>query len=701
MAGWGAFLWMRLHATTLPALFGGTTVMLCGFNIAWLYGPAMMTSIWICWLLWSLDNWWRQPTYARFLLVTLFTVLMLLGGFPFVTELGLGAGVLYASSLTVCERKPQLALRWFGILLAWIAAVAVCALPLFALQSWLSGVDTHYRSGGSFFRLSNSLLLLPSVAKHDPRAESNMYIGLAALIFAALGWSYIAWKRGRVSVLGLFSALLGIVSSVLVFEIIPANYLAWVPGLGYNAWSRSIILLDIAFAAAAVYALNCLYRSAQHVVVAQLFLSLLILAQVFDLASVFRQFNGPVSSSYFYPRTTLLTRIQRNIKPFQSAVSDGNFLVSGTLGAYGLPEWFAHAFKSESTRYLLTQVATDPFTTPTASILEARNIRLNSKVLNALGVRYAIGDDDLIHTRFSGDFGGAAPIPSRAPLPPMPQNEWIQSFNLRSNYCLTAIRLQLATYGRKGQKGRVSLRLYKGSEPSPIATSILTAGNIADNQVVSFTMPAPLELEPGNYRFSVDYSESSPGDEITAWYIPAPGKNCSLLVDGKPQVGCMYMDWLSNRTDMGGFKAIASESGIYLLENMDVPAGPYFLPHLDVWPANDSSSHITVDASQISNLSIRYSGTESGFIVLPMTINHDWLVKLNGQDVEPQRYLGSLPAIPVDGPSQLDFIYQPLYLSYGSWITLAALLGLILGGIVATAYRKRVRKTAALTLLDL
>ncbi len=257
MAGCGAHLWLRRRVALLPAVFGAVTIMLCGFHTAWLYWPHTLTSIWICWLLWAIDRWWQTPRYGRFVSMVGFSALLLLGGFPFVTLLGAGAAALYLLCLWIADRQPRLLMRIGGFGLAWIMAMMLCAIPLISFLSWFVGFDTSYRVGGSQFHFpGDARLLLPHFAKLMPRVESTMYVGLLGLVFAICAFGFILWRRGKVGVLGLFSLLLGAVGATLVFEIIPAPYLSWVPGLAHNPWSRSIIILDIALAAASAFCLN-------------------------------------------------------------------------------------------------------------------------------------------------------------------------------------------------------------------------------------------------------------------------------------------------------------------------------------------------------------------------------------------------------------------------------------------------------------
>lgn len=690
MAGWGAHLWLRRRAALLPAVFGAVTIMLCGFHAAWLYWPHTLTSIWICWLLWSIDRWWQTPGYGRFTAMVVFSALLLLGGFPFVTLLSAGAAALYLLCLWIADRQPRALVRIGGFGLAWIVAMMLCAIPLISFLSWFAGFDISYRVGGSQFHLpSDARFLLPHFAKLAPQVESTMYAGLLGLILAVLAFGFVLWRRAKVGVLGLYSLLLGTVGATLVFEIIPAAYLSWVPGLAHNPWSRSIIILDIALAVASTFCLNGVLKQMGSKSVAGFVLVSLIAYQAVDLASLFRQFNGPVPASYFYPTDSLLTKIKQNIGPFQSVIADNNFLVSGTLGAYGIPEWFAHAFKNEAKKSVLEKAIDDPFTSHTATLVEAESIQLNSPVMAALEVRYVLGDSGIELVGLRPDFGQDAIVPSPVPLPPMPGSVWVQSLSLTSTYHPQAMLVRLATYAKTGLAGEIVMTLYRDGEAEPIARSTIEASAVVDNQMATFPLPESLTLVPGDYRFRFAYQHAGAADYLTAWYTPAPAKNCSMQLDDKTVPGCIDFELAMPRSDVGAFVPVASKNGMHLMENTNVPAGPYFLPALHAWPDRESSNEVQLLGRIGPDFRLKYLGSARGFVVVPMNFpEKDWHVRLNGREISPEWYLGALPAFSVDAPATLEFTYKPRSIRYGTWISLTTLLGLLFGWVLAARHRR-------------
>ncbi|OOG51067.1 hypothetical protein [Rhodanobacter sp. C01] len=693
--GWGGFFWLRRRLSSLPALLGGLALMLCGFHAAWLYWPHTMTSMWIAWLLWAVDCWWENPRYKQFLGMVVFSALLILGGFPFVSLLGFGAVVLYLLCLMFKDSRSRWQMRIAGFVLALVASAGLCAVPLLSFARWLSDQDISLRHGGSPLQLFGDLhYLLPHFARSEPHVESTMYVGVVVLLAGITGWLIVIVRRLRVPVMGLFPLLLGLIGLTLVFEIIPDGYLAWVPGLSNNAWSRAIILLDMSLAAAAAYALDEWRRRVNS---RALFVGAMLVltgCQVLDTGSLFRQFNGPIADSYFYPRDKLITYVQDHIGPFQSVVADNNFLVSGTLGAYGIHEWLAHGFNSPFMVANLAQLADHPFTTPTATAIEAEGFHLASPMMAALGIRYAMGDSGLSYDSLTPVFqGDASALPPNQPIPPLPDHSVTQKFSLDHDYRLVVVTVRLATYGESGLKGQVALQLYRDNFPAPLARVALDASSIRDNMMASFQLPVPLDLAPGKYSFTLNYSDGGQ-NKLTAWYKPADATNCSLVIDGNAMPGCLDMQLSRLRSSIGPFVTIASNHGIQLLENTEVPSGPYFVERLDQWPDRGSSSSVVVRNLKSHDFDLEYSGTRAGYVVVPMNIVRGWRVTLDGRVVQPANYLGGLPAVKVNAGASIKFRYMPYSIQYGKWISLLTLLILLLAASIVT-WRGRSSRASA------
>jgi hypothetical protein len=128
---------------------------------------------------------------------------------------------------------------------------------------------------------------------------------------------------------------------------------------------------------------------------------------------------------------------------------------------------------------------------------------------------------------------------------------------------------------------------------------------------------------------------------------------------------------------------------MYLMENTNVPTGPYFLPALDAWPSRESSKEVRLLSRRGPDFKLEYLGSDSGFVVVPMNLpEKDWRVRLNGREISPEWYLGDLPAFSVGAPATMEFSYRPRSLRYGTWISLTTLLGLLLGWAFAARHRR-------------
>src|SRR3546814_1456792 len=79
------------------ALFSGISYMMCGFIAAWLFWPHTHTAIWIPWLLFAVDRYIAAGTRAALAGISVSSLFLILGGFPFVTALGFGTALLHIS----------------------------------------------------------------------------------------------------------------------------------------------------------------------------------------------------------------------------------------------------------------------------------------------------------------------------------------------------------------------------------------------------------------------------------------------------------------------------------------------------------------------------------------------------------------------------------------------------------------------------
>jgi hypothetical protein len=294
--------------------------------------------------------------------------------------------------------------------------------------------------------------------------------------------------------------------------------------------------------------------------------------------------------------------------------------------------------------------------------------------MSAMGVRYALGDQGFFFESQTPKFLGE--VPDHVPMQPLPMHIWRQSFSIAENIRLEAIAVRLATYGKSKLPGTVLLRLHDAKNES-LAVAEIEANRVEDNAMSVFKLPKPLELASGVYSFDIQYQDGG-SRPLTAWYTPANASNCALQVDHNDLVGCLDMQLMTKKSGVGHFEPILSKGATFLLENKDVPSGPYFVSDLHDLPGKTSSDDVVVRNNNKPDFVIEYRGERAGFIVLPMYFGRGWKASLNGAKVKPEMYLGGLPAFRVIGKSTLYFFYRPISNTVGKWISLSTALALLL-----------------------
>lgn len=662
VAGLGMHLFLRRKLGTLAAFAGGVSFALCGFITAWLYWPHVRTIMWLPWLLLAVDACVRRPRMRSALAVAVATALVVLGGFPFVGMLALEvAGVYLLVAAAFGWRQGTSPWRCVG----WYAGGSafgflLCALPMLAFVGWLHHFDIAYRSTGSFLHLHDARLLLGPWAYPEKLIEAVMYTGSAFAVLAAcaLVGVIVAWRRN--TAYSIFAAIVLVASAGLVFSVWPVWLVEKLPGMAHNQWGRAISILDTGLVLMAALALDVAWKTVRawrwHWV-AQAVLIAVVVGQIVDVGSFFRTFNGPVPARFYYPRTGAITYLQRHTGPFDYVVADKSYLISGTLGAYGLREWFAHAFRTPALMHALLSMADRPFNTATASRMDASQIRLNSPAMATYNVRF------VALATGSGPYALAPSQPASPqtfPLPPMPANHWVQQFALTSPQQLTGIAVRLATYQQSGLHGVLHLQMTAAGDAT-VASAALAAQRVADNQWVTFDFAEPVALKPGRYAFTIAYVPAD-GDTraITAWAIKDAKPAQPLLVNDQPGGGTVEYRLLRSPPAGAAFTRVFSDGSVDIYANQQSSDGPYFVPTLRDVPHAASGRSVRVVHYRPDRFTLRYDGRAAGFVVVPMAMARGWHVTSNGKTVKHVALkAGMMPAIAVDGPSDVTFRYRP------------------------------------------
>lgn len=679
IAGLGMHLFLRRHLGVLASVTGAITFELCGFNAAWLYWPHVFTLIWAPWLLWAIDRCAQSPGARNSLLTGCTTALACLGGFPFLSILVLQMAALYALVLWAFRlRNGQPHRRFAG----WYAAGTVlglllAALPLIGLVYWLQQFDLGYRQGrGSYLDISQWKQLFPPWAYRTQRVEQTMYVGalMMALAITALACGAARWRRLRP--LPVFGVLLLIITAGLVFDLWPMWLVQWLPGMSFNAWSRAIGLLSIALIILGTTCLDHLWRRCRvnGLKTLRIAVAAVALLQVIEISMFFRDFNGPVSAEYYFPDTPTIEYVRERSGPFDYVVTDRSFVMSGTLGVYGLREWLAHYFRSPELQAALHGMAERPFHShrASASRFPASSIKYESTTMADYNVRYV-----LIDSRHGPD--ARPPIESagsaqHAPLPPMPGHRYLQGFSLPdSDNRLTGISVRLATYTRTGLPGRIMLGVHDLSGDL-LGQASLEAAGIVDNGFAEFQFEQPLSLPGGAHAFSLEYiAGQPPALPITAW-AHTSSESEKLRINDQPNPGTIQYRLHTESREGSRFRRVFAAAGTAVFENSDSPGGPYFVTAVERHADARSGDQVVVEHYSPDSFTLRYEGAAPGYVVVPMSMHRDWKVEVNGVMAEVQLKDGVMPAVPVSVPATIHFEYRARVLAWlFPWLGLLAL----------------------------
>ncbi|WP_132998977.1 glycosyltransferase family 39 protein [Luteimonas arsenica] len=700
LAGVGMYFFLRRHVDRLPAGFGAVMFQFCGFIAAWLFWSHTLVLLWAPWLLLAVDSAIRSPRPRAVVGVAATTALVLCGGFPFVSLLVLGAAVLYAlmlsvavsaheRSLTGCLRRtaragvPAAVGMAFGFLLA--------AIPLAVFIGWLGQFDTSARASGSPLRLATHFgLFFPGAAFDKPQVESAMYVGAVGFVLALAGFALVWVRRQGAFLLGLFALLLGLVAVVLVFGLVPPSRLAWVPGLSGNAWSRAISILGLALAMSAAAVLHKLGQALRHrPALREAPVGVVILAllcwQVVDQIRYFRQFNGPAQAAHYYPRTPAIDHVLAHKGPFDYVIADNSHLIAGTVGAYGLREWFAHRFRSEALREQLARMANNPFVTPTASAVRANDIRLDADELASMNVRYLMVSQK---TGLGRALVGVRSGQAMQPLADLPgSGPWVQPFALRRPFELASLRIRVGTHQATDIDGAVEVVLREEEGGAEVARGRVDAGDARDNEYLTVPFEGDHILPAGRYTFDVAYQPGAAGRPLTAWTgeVDPESSVRQVQVGGAPS-GRVIDFVLASSARPAHFRKVFEGSYSDVWENTRSPNGPYFVADGATLPGPGSDA-VDILEYRPSRFTLAYTGEAAGHIVVPMEATRRWRITVDGVRVEPGRFAGVLPAVPVAGPARIEFNYRAI--AAGPLLAWLATVGLVCAGLVAWGRRTK------------
>ena len=679
LAGLGMHLLVARDYSVWSALFAGTGYMACGFVTAWLYWPHVHTAMWIPWLLLAVGCFARTRSRAALAGIAIATALMFLGGFPFVVALGIGAALVHGAISVMQSPGGRDRIRgMLGVVAGIALGLALVAIPLLTLVSVIDGIDMAQRTSGSGLRLSHARLLALPWAGDKPRVESSMYVGMLALVLAPVGLATLVVRRDQA--LALTAAVLTAVGAILTFEILPREIGGHLPVLSNNLWSRAILLLDIGLVLLAARGLDLVLGRLRWGWATVCLGLVLCLVQGGDLGHQFRKFNGATPSKYFYPVGPALAELRERARPFEYVAQDsGQFLISGTLGAVGLGDWFAHALRTPQLGNLLDAMSDDPFSSPTATAIPISRYHFGGAVADGSGLCYAA-------YAAGATWGPVVYRPhgtKSVALPPINGTAVTQPFVLARPEEVAALRVRMATYRAKTLDGVVSIELRQRDGSVALGAATISGADVRDNEFAVFRFPKPLELPVGDYEIVLLYSPGPQGKRMTAWMLSdAPG---FVMHGGTPHAGALTFSLLA--PEDGSVREIAESDGTAIARSNGCPSGAYWLGDMTRPWASARPEAATLTRYRPHAFAFEVNAPSAGFLVVPMQYQDGWSATIEGRPAQLRLVHGVMPAVGVPaGPTKVTLSYRPPGLGLGLLICVPALL--VLGWLLSTASRR-------------
>jgi hypothetical protein len=252
-----------------------------------------------------------------------------------------------------------------------------------------------------------------------------------------------------------------------------------------------------------------------------------------------------------------------------------------------------------------------------------------------------------------------------------------------------------ATFGKEHAPANIRLTLY--DDKGETLSMILDKNDISDNMWVFFDLPHKVFLKKGAYSLVLSLVDYAGTDKLTVWATKTQENTGNFLevngvkTDVSLKLRLTYTEKVIPAIDAGKWKVIDLEKEILIFENKKVTNSVYFIKKLDA-SSNAQVDFSGLDVKQPSPdlIHVTYSGGEAGWIVLPMHLHSGWKASVDDQQVRYDTYLGILPAIPVNGASQVIFKYQPESFRWG---VIVSLIGFFLFTLLARICLKKVKQT--------
>jgi hypothetical protein len=635
--------------------------------------------------------------------ITIVSLLLIFGGFPPVAAFGFYSFALFLISWNIYDffsrnqlqtpsndiaRKLIIVKTGLPLLAVGISFV-MSAITLIPFREGMTGINLVSRTGGTPFHIADLRLFFSY--DNPPQVEKTAYIGVLVLIFSLIG--IISTFRSHDDKLRKFifiNTVLGIITTLIAFGLLPHKLIRAIPVFNGNNWGRLIVVTLLAlsalsavgldFIAAKLQELSTRYSklttvNAHRIIV--LALIGIIAVQFHSQKKLFNNFNAVVPSAWFYPLTPSIKYVREHLLPLQSVLADASsFWFAGTLGAYDIPEWFAHAFRTEREKEILGELAFNRSKSPTTMVVDGKSIHFDSPLMDKLAIKYLLINKEVENARLL-----ELPELSRDPAPPLPRNSWRQHIYIPNDIEAGAIGFSFMTYGEQNAPSSVQLAFYKDNAKTPLVETSLDKNEITEKEWTFFPLPDKTLLAKGGYYVEVFLPGYLGPRSMTAWATKISGDTGSYLEVNGTKTDHSLLWKIGYFDDMAlvskKWNIISLEKDIVIYENRQVTNSAYFMKDLN--PSNERLDFSGLDVKQpsVDRIDIYNSHTDAGWIVLPMRLNHGWHAYIDERQVKYGAYLDMLPAVPVGGPAHVTFKYEPESFLKGLKVSLAGFFAFI------------------------
>jgi hypothetical protein len=357
------------------------------------------------------------------------------------------------------------------------------------------------------------------------------------------------------------------------------------------------------------------------------------------------------------------------------------FRYPGTLTAYGLKDWFAHAHRLTNEREMLGQLVEHPWTGPTAAIVFPEELRLDSTYFDFFSIRYIFAAELAVE--------GFSRQESHVLLGP--GEKVTQSFQLDQSTIVSGVQVLTAAYGPGVDPDCGLTAVLMSSDKLRIAVQSNPKESIEHHRWTTFLFEEEQRLEAGEYLLQLEALGPPETKPLVIGASPKSDRYRGGAIQSAKtgESGDLAFRVLGKQpSKMEGWEIQRSEAGLILYENLEVPPGA-FLVASKVGSEDGTLTRIWWDNLEVlkrerERIEYEVNCTESCWLVQSDRYWPGWVVYVDGVEATADSISGLLPAVAVPvGEHKVSWRYEPQTWSYGWKISLLILL-LLLGCTVVT-----------------